>query len=205
MGGYPAASHLGSVAGLALLLSSLLPQGLHRYFSVLRTGSVLQQTRLPNTGPRTHWRPRRRRRGWLVGRSGAASPRSDPQRSLHPRCPPARTIGSQEAETRGPGALLAGRWEPARCLRSEHGGWQVGGAQSPRCPPSPPLSRVGVASSGSPAFQFSIPHPRLLICPVGAASPSLLSEGGPSLVQAAAGHTWAGALCGGPVAATEVQ
>lgn len=106
--------------------------------SLPRTGSVLRQTRFPDTGARTPWRPRRRRRRvWRVGRSEAESPRSGPLRSPRPRRPPVAMTGPQEAETRGPGVPLAGRWEPARLLRSERGGWQVGGAWSPHWTPSP--------------------------------------------------------------------
>ena len=148
-----------------------------------RTGFELLQTHFPNTGARTRWHPRRRRRrARRVGRSEAESPRSGPLRSLHPRCPPVGMTGPQEAETRGCGAPLAGRREPARLLRSERGGWQVGGARSPRWTPGP-LLRVGswlqnLLPSGSP------PRTHLFTCPVEAASPSLFPEDGPSPVQA---------------------
>lgn len=114
-------------------------RGLYGCFSLPRTGSALRQTRRPNTGARNRWPPGRRRRVWQAGRSGAAGPRSSSLKSLRPRCPPARRTGPREAETRGPGAPLAGRWEPASPPRSEHSGWQ---GPAP-CWPSPPLSGVG--------------------------------------------------------------
>ncbi|XP_033043077.1 zinc finger protein 512B isoform X2 [Trachypithecus francoisi] len=117
-----------------------------------RTGSEHQQTHLPNTGARTHWCPRRKRKKiWQVGRSGAESPRSGPQRSLWPSCPYAGTTGLSDAETRGPGAPLAGRWEPARRLKSELGGWGLAPVQLPHRP----LFKAGLApgplSSSSPS------------------------------------------------------
>lgn len=121
-----------------------------RAVSLSRTGFGLRRTHFPNTGARTPWRPRRRRRGiWRAGRSEAESPRSGPLRSPHPRCPPGGMTGPQEAETRGPGAPLAGRWEPARLLRSEHGGWPAGGGLVPSLGAKSTLLRVGVAGSST--------------------------------------------------------
>lgn len=124
----PRAASLGTGAHRAPCWVSF--PGAHHSFSVSRTGSVPRQTHLPNTGSRLHWCPRRRRRKVCqVGRSVAASPRRGLLRSPCSRCPHAGTTGPQEAETRGPGAPPAGRWEPAGQLRSERGGWQAGGAR----------------------------------------------------------------------------
>lgn len=140
----PSRRRRSAAACLAPVPSILLPRGLHCGVFLSRTGSVLRLTHFPNTGARTHWHPRRkRRRVWQVGRSEAESPRSGPLRSPHPRCPHVETTGPQEAETKGPGAPLAGRWEPAKLLRSEQSGWQVGGAWSPHWTPSPLCSGWG--------------------------------------------------------------
>ena len=151
-----------------------------------RTGSALRQTRLPDTRAQTPWCPGRRRVR-LAGRSGAASPRSDPLRIQPLGRLPTGTTGPQEAETRGPGALLAGRWEPARRPRSEFGAWQVGGAQ-------PPLSRVGLQS----LLPSRSPPPTPACSSVQRGRPALSPpRGWPCPTRAAAGHLGLG-LPGGP-------
>lgn len=168
-----------------------------------RTGFELLQTHFPNIGARTRWHPRRRRRrAWRVGRSEAESPRSGPLRSLHPRCPPVGMTGPQEAETRGRGAPLAGRREPARLLRSERGGWQVGGARSPRWTPGPLLRGVAGSRTSCPLGL----HPTPTCSPARWRQPAPLSFPRMALppCRLCRAHV-AGSLRGGPVAATEVQ
>uniref|UniRef100_A0A4X1TDS9 Uridine-cytidine kinase n=1 Tax=Sus scrofa TaxID=9823 RepID=A0A4X1TDS9_PIG len=139
-----------------------------------RTGSVLRQTRPPDTRARTPLYPRRSGRVWpAAGRSGAESPRIGPPRSRPPGRPPAGTSGLREAETRGPGAPRAGRWEPARHPRSERvepGSSAesldrllppVGAGRSPRkrttsqCKSEPPLLRTSkrtIYTAGRPPW-----------------------------------------------------
>lgn len=151
-----------------------------------RTGSALRQTRLPDTRAQTPWCPERRRVR-LAGRSGAASPRSDPLRIQPLGRLPTGTTGPQEAETRGPGALLAGSWEPARRPRSEFAAWQVGGAR-------PPLSRVGLQS----LLPSRPPPPTPACSSVQRGRPALSPpRGWPCPTRAAAGHLGQG-LPGGP-------
>ncbi|XP_046923516.1 uridine-cytidine kinase-like 1 isoform X12 [Lynx rufus] len=124
-----------------------------------RTGSVLRLTHFPNTGARTHWHPRRkRRRVWQVGRSEAESPRSGPLRSPHPRCPHVETTGPQEAETKGPGAPLAGSSNAESLDRLLPA---VGTRRSPRkrttsqCKSEPPLLRTSkrtIYTAGRPPW-----------------------------------------------------
>uniref|UniRef100_A0A8D0T6Z0 Uridine-cytidine kinase n=2 Tax=Sus scrofa TaxID=9823 RepID=A0A8D0T6Z0_PIG len=139
-----------------------------------RTGSVLRQTRPPDTRAGTPLYPRRSGRVWpAAGRSGAESPRIGPPRSRPPGRPPAGTSGLREAETRGPGAPRAGRWEPARHPRSERvepGSSAesldrllppVGAGRSPRkrttsqCKSEPPLLRTSkrtIYTAGRPPW-----------------------------------------------------